>query len=190
MGSTPKFAHVVFQTPQLDTMRDWYCDVLEGHAVYQGHGLCFVTFDEEHHRVAFMQPPVNLDRKTPTTSGMHHTAYTFDHLDDLLERYSALKDKGIEPAVPIQHGVTTSLYYRDPDGNFVELQVDNFAAANDATAYMEGEEYDRDPVGVSFSPDLMITERRNGVPAEQLQTRTWALATTPDLPNPLEVLTS
>src|SRR5689334_22670690 len=114
MGSTPKFAHVVFQTPQLDTMRDWYCDVLEGHAVYQGHGLCFVTFDEEHHRVAFMQPPVALDRKSPTTSGMHHTAYTFDHLDDLLERYSALKDKGIEPAVPIQHGVTTSLYYRDP----------------------------------------------------------------------------
>ncbi|GAA4558837.1 VOC family protein [Pseudonocardia xishanensis] len=190
MGSIPKFAHVVFQTGRLEQMRDWYCDLLEGHAVYQGHGLCFVTFDDEHHRVAFMQPPVPMDPKAPTAAGMHHTAYTFDDLDALLERYTSLKDKGIEPAVPIQHGVTTSLYYRDPDGNFVELQVDNFEAADDATAYMEGEEYDQDPVGVSFSPDLMIAERRSGVPAEQLQTRKWALTTTPDLPNPLTVLTS
>jgi catechol-2,3-dioxygenase len=26
---------------------------------------------------------------------------------------------------PFNHGLTTSLYYRDPDGNKVELQVDN-----------------------------------------------------------------
>jgi hypothetical protein len=55
---------------------------------------------------------------------------------------------------------------------------------------MEGEEYDQDPVGVPCSPELMITARRDGVPAEQLQTRKWALSTTPGLPNPLEVLTS
>jgi len=92
--------------------------------------------------------------------------------------------------VPIQHGVTTSLYYRDPDGNFVEMQVDNFATPDESTAYMEGAEYDADPVGVSFSPDLMVEELRNGTPASELLTRKWALATTPDLPNPLEALTS
>jgi catechol-2,3-dioxygenase len=190
MSTTPKLAHVVFQTGQLEQMRTWYCKLLEGHVVYEGHSLSFITYDDEHHRVAFIQPPVPLERKTPVTAALHHTAFTFDNLDALLERYSSLKEQGIRPAVPIQHGVTTSLYYRDPDGNFVEMQVDNFDTPEAATAYMEGEEYDTDPVGVSFDPDLMIEERRKGTPTAQLQTRKWALATTPDLPNPLVVLTS
>ena len=39
----------------------------------------------------------------------------------------ALEEVGIQPHVPVQHGPTTSLYYRDPDGNMVELQIDNMA---------------------------------------------------------------
>ena len=52
-----------------------------------------------------------------------------------------------------QHSVTTSLDYRDPDRNFVELQVDNFATPDEATEYMRGPEYASDPVGVSFIPE-------------------------------------
>ena len=36
--------------------------------------------------------------------------------------------------MPIQHGVTTSLYYEDPDGNFAEMQIDNFATPGEAIA--------------------------------------------------------
>ncbi|MQA14892.1 MAG: biphenyl 2,3-dioxygenase [Pseudonocardiaceae bacterium] len=190
MGTTPRFAHVVLQTSRLPEMRDWYCTLLDGHVVFEGHGLSFVTFDEEHHRIAFMSPPVALDAKSPQAAGMHHVAYTFDSLDQLLDRYTELADKGIEPHVPIQHGVTTSLYYRDPDGNFVELQVDNFATPEQATAYMAGPEYEQDPVGPSFRPELMREARHAGTTAEELTTRTWALTTSPDLPNPLVALTS
>src|SRR5882724_10750571 len=49
-----KLAHVVFQTNRLKEMSDWYCSVLSGHIVYQNPHLCFVTYDEEHHRVAFV----------------------------------------------------------------------------------------------------------------------------------------
>jgi hypothetical protein len=31
MSSTPKFAHVVFQTGQLPQMRGWYCRALDAH---------------------------------------------------------------------------------------------------------------------------------------------------------------
>lgn len=189
MSHTPKFAHVVLQTSQLAEMRDWYCTVLDAHVVYEGHGLCFLTFDDEHHRVALLGSPVPLERKSPTTAAMHHTAYTFATLDDLLDRYAALKEKGIEPRVPIQHGVTTSLYYRDPDGNFVELQIDNFATPDEATAYMKGAEYDADPVGVSFEPELMARAYREGTPRDELITRAWAKKTSPDLPEPLPILT-
>lgn len=123
MSATLKFAHVVFQTARFEQMRDWYCQLLDAHVVYEGHGLCFITFDDEHHRIALMAAPVG--PRNPGAAGMHHTAYTFATLDDLLTRYEQLNECGIEPKVPIQHGVTTSLYYQDPDGNFVELQIDN-----------------------------------------------------------------
>ena len=190
MAATPKFAHVVLQTSRLGEMRDWYCALLDGHVVFEKGGLSFVTFDDEHHRIAFIAPPVPLEPKSPLASGMHHVAYTFASLDDLLERYTSLKERDILPHVPIQHGVTTSLYYRDPDGNYVEMQVDNFATPDEATAYMEGPEYEQDPIGVSFDPEHMLAARRAGATEAQLCTRGWALATDPDLPSPLAALAS
>lgn len=188
MSATPKFAHVVLQTSRREEMRDWYCALLNGHVVFENDALTFVTFDDEHHRIAFLAPPVQLADRSPTAAGMHHVAYTFDGLDDLLDRYATLRGRGIEPHVPIQHGVTTSLYYRDPDGNFVELQVDNVATPEEATAYMTGPEFTVDPVGVGFEPAAMLAARRAGADEAELRTRAWALRTSPDLPSPLAAL--
>ncbi len=188
MGATPRLVHVVLQTAQPAAVRDWYCTVLKAHVVHAGHGLTFLTFDDEHHRIALLEVPAEVARpKEPGTVGMHHTAFTFDSLDDLLERHRELSGAGVEPAVPIQHGVTTSLYYRDPDGNFVEMQVDNFATPDEATEYMRGPEYDADPVGPAFDVDRMVAARRAGASVEELTTRTWALSG-PELGDPMRVL--
>ncbi|GAA3311110.1 VOC family protein, partial [Streptomyces cinereospinus] len=186
--AAPKFAHVVFQTSQPAEMRDWYCAVLDGHTVFQDDALCFITFDEEHHRVALITPPAPLERKSPTAAGAHHVAYTFDSLDDLLARYEKLQDSGILPAVSIAHGVTTSLYYRDPDGNFVEMQIDNFAEPDQATAYMHGDEYRQDSVGPAFDPAAMLTARRAGASVDELTDRAWSL--NQNLPDPMATLMS
>ncbi|WP_306322796.1 MULTISPECIES: VOC family protein [unclassified Streptomyces] len=185
MGA-PKFAHVVFQTSKPTEMRDWYCAVLDGHTVFQDDALCFLTFDEEHHRVALITPPDPLERKSPTAAGAHHVAYTFDNLDDLLARYEKLREGGLLPAVCIAHGVTTSMYYRDPDGNFVEMQIDNFAEPEQATAYMHGDEYREDSVGPAFDPAALLAARRAGAATEELTDRSWALKQ--DLPDPMGIL--
>jgi catechol 2,3-dioxygenase-like lactoylglutathione lyase family enzyme len=186
MSAKPKFAHVVFQTGQPREMRDWYCAVLDGHVVYQDDALCFITFDEEHHRVALLSPPIPLERKSPATACAHHVAYTFDTLDDLLARYELLREKDIHPAVGIAHGVTTSLYYRDPDGNFVEMQIDNFAEPDLATEYMHGPEYAADSVGPAFDPETMLTARRAGATVAELTARMWSQQA--GLPDPMAVL--
>lgn len=188
MVSKPRLAHVVLQTSRLEEMRDWYCALLQAHVVYEGQGLCFITCDDEHHRLALMGAP-HLQSRNAAASGMHHTAYTFANLDDLLTRYTELKQQGITPRVPIQHGVTTSLYYQDPDGNFLELQIDNFATPEQATAYMHGPEYTDNPVGITFDPDTMIDALRTGAPESELITQTWARTACPGLPDPLAILT-
>lgn len=187
MSAKPKFAHVVFQTGQPEAMRDFYVALLDGHVVYEDEGLAFITFDEEHHRVALIKAPVPLDKKTPTTAAMNHVAYTFESIDDLLDRYVMLRDKGLRPAVCVAHGVTTSFYYRDPDGNMVEMQIDRFADPGDATKYMNGPEYAADSVGPAFDPEQLLADRRAGASPEELSNRAWALKVA--LPDPLPILT-
>jgi hypothetical protein len=58
-----------------------------------------------------------------------------------------LRKADIQPHVPVQHGPTTSIYYRDLDGNMVELQIDNFTTPEEATEYLRGEEFRADPFG-------------------------------------------
>lgn len=187
--TTPTFAHVVFQTGQLEQMQDFYCNLLDAHVVFAGQGLSFLTFDDEHHRIALVNMP-GLVRKPANAAYVNHVAYTYPSLDALLAKFVDLEAKGIVPWQPVQHGVTTSLYYEDPDGNHIEMQVDNFAEPEQATAYMEGEEYGNDPIGVQFRPELMVEARKAGVPAAELQTRKWALTTSPELPHPKDEVLS
>lgn len=184
MAAIPRFSHIVLKTNRMAEMRDWYCKVLGAHVVHEDPTLCFVTFDDEHHRLAFAAAPMELLEPGPMAIGLSHSAYTFPDLRTLLERYASLKDVGIVPKVPVQHGVTTSLYYSDPDGNLVELQIDNFASAEEATRYMHTGEFAADPVGPSFDPQAMLDALRSGKPVAELTTRSWALSG-PELPSPL-----
>lgn len=181
-----RLAHIVLQTGRLPELRDWYLEVLDAHVVFDNEFLSFMTFDDEHHRLAIVQLSSPVPR-TAATVGMAHSAYTYPDLLSLLTKYEALTRSGVHPHVPVQHGVTTSIYYRDPDGNMVELQIDNFATPEESTDYMRGEEYSSDPAGPSFDPDLMLAALRAGSPPSELTSRAWA-RTCPQLDVPALLL--
>jgi catechol-2,3-dioxygenase len=174
MTAGMKLAHVVLQTGQLPVLKDWYLKVLGAHVVYENEFLSFMTFDEEHHRLGIVQLPQPVARSSMTV-GLAHTAFTFPSLTGLLTQYQDLKGAGIEPHVPVQHGPTTSIYYRDPDGNTVELQIDNFNTPDEATEYFLGQPFQADPFGPSFDPDAMLDALRSGVLETELTTRAWAM---------------
>lgn len=166
MASPAKLAHVVFRTGNLAAMCEWYCSVLEARVAFANDFIAFVTYDDEHHRVAFAnvgataQPP-------PDARGLEHVAFTYGTLGELLGTYERLKGRGIVPYWTINHGPTTSLYYRDPDGNQVELQIDNGPLA-DADAFMRSEAFARNPIGVPFDADDMLARFRSGVAVAEL----------------------
>lgn len=78
------------------------------------------------------------------------------------------------------------MYYRDPDGNFVEMQIDNFAEPDQATAYMHGAEYREDSVGPASDPAALLGARRAGADVADLTDRAWALKQ--NLADPMLVL--
>jgi len=175
-----KLAHLVFQTNRMKDMRDWYCLVLGGHAVYEDQHLSFVTYDDEHHRVAFVDfgPLAPRDDgagklmvRPSDRPGLHHVAFTFGSLGDLLDNYVRLKERGIRPFFCVNHGPTTSMYYADPDGNRVELLVDNFPSVEEAQAWMRSAEFARNPIGVDFDPDEHVRKFDSGVAVSDLVLR-------------------
>jgi catechol 2,3-dioxygenase-like lactoylglutathione lyase family enzyme len=176
-----KLAHVVFQTNRMKEMSDWYCAVLDGRVVYENAHLCFVTYDDEHHRVAFLDfgplaprdpsAGAELGVKAIEQPGLHHVAFTFGSMGDLLDTYARLQARGLRPFFCVNHGPTTSMYYRDPDGNRVELQIDNFATAEEGQAWMHSAAFARNPIGVEYDPDELVRKFRAGVPVAELVVR-------------------
>ena len=84
---------------------------------------------------------------------LFRSAFTYSTLGDLIGTYKRLQAMGIRPTVTIDHGPTTSMYYTDPDGNNIELQVDNFETAEEAQEFFESDAFAKNPVGVLFDPD-------------------------------------
>jgi catechol-2,3-dioxygenase len=171
MAKPAKFAHVVYQTRRFEEMLDWYQRVFEATVVYQNPALAFLTYDDEHHRFAFANlsvfKPDAADNGGRADTGVNHVAYTYADLGDLLDTYARLKQVGITPYWPIHHGVTLSLYYQDPDGNRMEFQVDCLTV-EEANAYMLGEAFAANPIGVEIDPEALLTQYRSGVPLAQL----------------------
>lgn len=166
-----KLAHVVLRTPRFEAMKKWYLALLHGRVAYENEALAFVSYDEEHHRIALINIPQLAD-KAPGTSGMDHMAFTYASLADLAANYTRLKaEEGIAPFWAINHGPTTSLYYRDPDGNQVELQVDNFDSDEEGNAFFASAEFAENPIGVDFDPDELARRLAAGESEASLKVR-------------------
>lgn len=173
-----KLAHFVLRTKEgrVQTILDWYKKVLEGEAMLETPMIGFVTYDQEHHRVAVLALP-GVGDHVDMTCGLHHVAFTYESLKDLLHTYNRLKSEhDIRPQFCINHGPTTSMYYFDPDKNQIELQVDNVPEEKFAEYFANGE-FTRNPIGVKFDPDELTARLKDGEPEEQLLKR-------PDLPPP------
>ena len=163
-----KLSHVALQTPRFTEARDWYTTVLGAQVVFDNGKIVLLSYDDEHHRIAIINGPRLKDRGDDVAS-VAHIAFTYRGLDALLATYIRLKAIGILPWRAINHGPTVSLYYRDPDGTQVELQIDVFATVEEANAFLASDIFAENPVGVPFDPDRMVQLLAAGVPVGELK---------------------
>lgn len=165
-----QLAHVVRRTTRFDELIEWYCTVLGAHVVQSNGMLAFLTYDTEHHRIAIARLP-GLTEQSEHAAGTDHIAFTHADLGDLLNTYVRLKAAGIEPYWCVNHGPTTSLYYKDPDGSRVELQVDNLPTAESIDKWMRSPEFAANPIGVIFDPEDLLARYAGGESMDHLTAR-------------------
>jgi catechol 2,3-dioxygenase-like lactoylglutathione lyase family enzyme len=168
--SPVRLAHFVLRTSRFDELVRWYKIVLGAKPAFENELLSFLSYDEEHHRVAILRAP-DLADQTAGVAGVHHCAFTYGSLGDLMMTYERLRDLGITPVFVINHGPTTSLYYADPDGNQIELQVDNYDTVEEATQFFYSPAFAENPIGVEFDPEELALRLRAGEPESKLRQR-------------------
>ena len=147
-----RLAHVVYRTSRFEEMVAWYAFVLNATPAFKNEGIAFLAYDDEHHRIAFLNQPGLKDRPDGTAE-VNHVAFTYDKLSDLLDNHDRLRDAGIHPVLTINHGPTTSFYYADPDGHRIECQVDNYPTVDAAGEFFYSEAFAVNPIGVDIDPD-------------------------------------
>ncbi|KAI1372411.1 Glyoxalase/Bleomycin resistance protein/Dihydroxybiphenyl dioxygenase [Hypoxylon crocopeplum] len=168
--SPSRMAHVVLRTPRFRPMIEFYKAMLGAHVVLETPMLAFLTYDDEHHRIAIGAFPGCGD-KVRHSAGLEHIAFTFDSLNDLATAYLQRKARGILPLWCVNHGPTTSMYYQDPDGNMIETQVDNFDTAEEATQCLMSPELLENLFGVDFDPEDLIRRLKSGEPESEIKKR-------------------
>src|SRR5258707_11852941 len=86
-----RFVHVVYRTRRFEQMVQWYETVFDAKVRYQNPVLAFLSYDDEHHRIALINlaivhPDATEDRRG--VIGVDHVAYTYESANDLFENYA------------------------------------------------------------------------------------------------------
>ncbi|MFM7871565.1 MAG: VOC family protein [Actinomycetota bacterium] len=160
MASPVKFAHIVLRTARYAEMVAWWTDFLEAEVRHGNDFISFLSYDDEHHRLAIANMP-HLQPRDKKSAGVEHFAFTYATLDDLFAQYERMKAKGVSPYWTINHGMNFSAYYRDPDGNQVETQIDCMSV-EDSISFMASEAFAANPIGIDVDFERLIARRRSG----------------------------
>jgi catechol 2,3-dioxygenase len=117
--------HVVLRVSDRTRAEDFYHGLLglpiAARLDKGGPKMAFFTLGN-HHDFAVME--VGAATSGQDGVGLHHVAFNIGGgLDDLRQAKAQLEAAGIK-VTPIDHEVTKSLYFEDPDGNGVEIYVD------------------------------------------------------------------
>jgi catechol 2,3-dioxygenase len=181
----PVFHHALLKTAHMDELIDWYANVVGTRANFQAPGIAFLTNDDANHRISVIgNPQFRENPEFRKSIGMHHLAFEYDTIDDLLDTWQRLHDDyGYEPHVAVHHGMTLSFYYVDPDGNSVELQADAFGDWKKSSTWMRtSPQFKANPIGKFVAPAKMVEARAAGVKTKELLRRAYAGKYEPEAP--------
>ncbi len=123
-----ELGHLVLYVRDLERSRHFYEDVLGFTPLPSPPGAPIAAFSSgrTHHELMLIQTdpdaaPIPAGRRV----GMYHFGLKVGTTDDeLREALATIEAHDVEMVGASDHGVTHSLYIRDPDGNELELYID------------------------------------------------------------------
>lgn len=111
-----KVSHVVLNTPDMDGVEAWYCDVL-GFRVsdYSADQMVFLRCASDHHSIALVRGHY---------ASVNHVAFELPTVDEFMRSIGRMKQKGMMPTWgPGRHGPGNNpfAYFVSPSGFVIEF---------------------------------------------------------------------
>lgn len=165
-----RISEVVLQTTRWQEMKDWYSAFLGVEPYFETDSMCFRRVNDAQSQlfVLFRAPEVPAPEGPPASIGLNHVQFKANTLREALERHERLQAVGIVPTRAFNHGPGTSFYYRDPDGNTMEISGPNFATEAEYRAYVQTDSFRRNPRGVPVDPGELLARLRAGASQAEL----------------------
>jgi len=143
-------AHIVLFVRDPEASARWYCDILNmsisaraAEGPYKG-GI-FLSFGVHDHDIALFKN----DSDAPKGREFEHVGFRLGagSADNLRRIYAFFLDRGVRIQEVLDHGVSTGIYFLDPDGHMLEVFHQRVPAENGAAiAELRGNEGQADPV--------------------------------------------
>lgn len=178
MPSPTKMHHVhIYSDTNYDAMVEFYKKLFNANVVnvtYFGpNKTTFLTYDDHDHRVIIIKRP-GWGVKRENQIGVSHLAFGYASLGELMFVLKRMLEHGYpKPPYCVNHGNSTSLYWRDPDGNEVETMADNYTPqqCQDYKRYFQFTEEFGQMKDAEFDPEKMLALYESGMPDTILMDR-------------------
>jgi len=124
-----RIGHVHLKVSDLDRAITFYCDVM-GFEVQQRYGAqaAFLSAGGYHHHIGLNTWESLGGHPAPHGhTGLYHTAFLYPDRAALGAALAQVLAAGVELDGAADHGVSEAIYFRDPDGNGIEIYRDRGA---------------------------------------------------------------
>jgi len=123
-----RIGHVVIKVRNLERSRKFYTEVLGMDVmmdVPEFRGVFLANNRRDHHEIALFEVGPEAAGLQAKQIGLAHIAFRLRSEDELRAAYRELKERNVPISFTVDHGVTKSVYFRDPDGHELEVYCDN-----------------------------------------------------------------
>lgn len=130
--------HVVLNVTDVAKSIEFYTNILGFEVVKTNseNTAAFLNCGEMHHDLALFKASTDIPNKKGSV-GLNHFAVLVDDIDQLKSLKENLESVGYSNLRTVDHGMTGSIYFEDPDGNGIEFYFDRYEDPAEGLAVMK-----------------------------------------------------
>jgi catechol 2,3-dioxygenase len=136
MSKPKRVGHLVLNVRDIEVSTRFYTEVLGFEVAVERANMTFLTCGKIHHDLALFKAAEDSPPVSEGQVGLNHFAIQMDDLDALKGAYQRLKENGVSVDNTVDHGMTQSVYFHDPDGIRMEIFCNSTSTAEEGLALM------------------------------------------------------